>query len=80
MEPKRSRANRLHGPVNVTPQATNSQLNIGTVDTQSWFEGAIGKVAIYNYLLSQTQITNHYQTMTGNQPIGSCGSQGTCTF
>lgn len=68
------------GQFNVVPQATGSQLNIGTVDTQSWFEGAIGKVAIYNYLLSQAQISNHYQTMTGKQPTGGCGSQGTCTF
>ncbi|HEY1527483.1 MAG TPA: LamG-like jellyroll fold domain-containing protein [Candidatus Angelobacter sp.] len=68
------------GVATVTPQITGSQFNIGTVDTQSWFEGAIAKVAIYNYLLSQTTITNHYQTMTGKQPTGSCGSAGTCTF
>ena len=68
------------GQFNIVPQATGSQFNIGTVDTQSWFEGAIAKVAIYNYLLSQTTITNHYQTMTGKQPTGSCGSAGTCTF
>ena len=66
------------GQFNVVPQATSSQFNIGTVDMQSWFEGAIGKVAIYNYLLTQTQITKHYQTMTGKQPTGSCGA--TCTF
>lgn len=44
----------------------------------TWFQGAIGKVAIYNYRLSQTQINNHYQTMTGAQPTGSC--RGTCSF
>lgn len=62
----------------VTPQSTGSPLNIGTMATDTWFEGAIGKVAIYNYLLSQSQINNHYQTMTGNQPTGTCGN--TCHF
>jgi hypothetical protein len=64
----------------VVPKANNSPLNIGTMAGDFWFEGAIAKVAIYNYLLSQTTITNHYQTMTGKQPTGSCGSAGTCTF
>jgi hypothetical protein len=62
----------------ISPKANNSPVNIGTMALDSWFEGAIGKVAIYNYLLTQTQITNHYQTMTGKQPTGSCGT--TCTF
>lgn len=66
------------GQFNVTPQANNSPVNIGTMATDTWFEGAIGKVAIYNYLLTQGQITNHYQSMTGKQPTGSCGT--TCTF
>jgi len=65
----------------VIPQANNSALNIGTVAKDFWFEGAIGKVVIYNYLLTQTQITNHYQTMTGKQPTGNCSQTGgTCTF
>jgi hypothetical protein len=64
----------------VAPKTNNSPLNIGTMATDTWFEGAIAKVAIYNYLLTQTQINNHYQTMTGKQPTGSCGSAGTCTF
>lgn len=65
----------------VTPATTSSQLNIGTVDFQSWFQGAVGKVAIYDKLLTQQQITNHYQTMTGKQPTGNCNQpQGTCTF
>jgi hypothetical protein len=67
--------------INVIPQANNSPLNIGTMATDTWFEGAIAKVAIYNYLLTQTQITNHYQTMTGKQPTGNCSQTGgTCTF
>jgi uncharacterized protein YfaQ (DUF2300 family) len=65
----------------VSPVANNSPLNIGTMATDSSFEGMIGKVAIYNYLLSQTQINNHYQTMTGKQPTGNCNQTGgTCTF
>jgi len=63
---------------NVVPQAGNSALDIGTVAMDTWFEGAIGKVAIYNYLLSQSQIDNHYQTMTGQAPAGNCGS--TCSL
>jgi hypothetical protein len=65
----------------VTPVANNSPLNIGTMATDTWFEGAIAKVAIYNYLLTQTQINNHYQTMTGQAPTGNCNQTGgTCTF
>ncbi len=62
----------------VVPQANGSPLNIGTMANDMWFQGAIGKVAIYNYRLTQTQITNHYQVMTGHQPTGSCAS--TCSF
>ncbi|MGH9638148.1 MAG: LamG-like jellyroll fold domain-containing protein, partial [Candidatus Angelobacter sp.] len=65
----------------VAPKTNNSPLNIGTMATDTWFEGAIAKVAIYNYLLTQTQITNHYQSMTGKQPTGNCNQTGgTCTF
>jgi len=64
----------------VVPVANSSPLNIGTMATDTSFEGAIGKVAIYNYLLTQSQINNHYQMMTGKQPTGSCGSDGTCSF
>jgi hypothetical protein len=63
----------------VIPTAANSPLNIGTMVYDVCFKGAVGKVAIYNYRLSQTQITNHFQVMTGRQPTGSCG-QVTCTF
>jgi hypothetical protein len=63
---------------NVAPQAAGSPLNIGTMSRDTWFEGAIAKVAIYNYQLTQAQITNHYQVMTGKAPTGSCGS--TCSF
>jgi hypothetical protein len=63
----------------VVPTAKGSPLNIGTMATDTWFAGAIGKVAVYDYLLSQTQITGHYQAMTGKQPTGSCANT-TCTL
>ena len=44
----------------------------------AWFPGAIGKVAIYDYLLTPAQISAHYHAMTGKQPTGSCGN--TCAF
>jgi Concanavalin A-like lectin/glucanases superfamily len=62
----------------VTPAAGSSPLNIGTMARDSWFKGAIGKVAIYTYLLSPAQIAAHFQAMTGAQPSGSCAS--TCTI
>ena len=63
---------------NVTPTANSSALNIGTMALDSWFQGAIGKVAIYGYLLTSEQIANHYHAMTGLMPSGSCGK--TCTL
>jgi hypothetical protein len=63
---------------NVRPQPNSSPLNIGTMAYDTWFAGAIGKVAIYNYRLTQTQINRHYEAMTGSQPTGSCTSN--CSF
>jgi hypothetical protein len=62
----------------VAPKANGSPVNIGTMAQDAWFQGAIGKVAIYGFLLSQSQIENHYRIMTGKSPTGSC--QDTCTF
>ena len=62
----------------VKPQTNSSPLNIGTMALDYWFKGAIGKVAIYNYLLNQSQIANHYKAMTGNTPAGTCGQ--TCSL
>ncbi len=56
----------------ITPTAGSSPLNIGTMAFDTWFPGAIGKVAIYNYLLSPAQINAHFSDMTGAQPAGSC--------
>jgi hypothetical protein len=62
----------------IVPEAKSSPVNIGTMAGDSWFAGAIAKVAIYDVLLTQVQITSHYQAMTGQAPTGSCAS--TCSF
>ncbi len=62
----------------VRPQAGSSPLDIGTMAMDSWFPGAIGKVAIYDYLLSPAQIGAHFTAMTAAPPSGSCAS--TCTI
>ncbi len=54
----------------VKPVANNSPLNIGTMSMDAWFPGAIGKVAIYNKLLTAAQVTAHYRAMTGTAPDG----------
>jgi Concanavalin A-like lectin/glucanases superfamily len=63
---------------NVVPMANDSPLNIGTMAQDTWFPGAVGKVAIYDKLLTQAQINAHYQAMTGQAPTGSCSA--TCNF
>jgi len=62
----------------ILPKAGSSPFDIGTMALDSWFAGAIGKVAVYNYLLSQAQINAHFQAMTGATPSGSCAN--TCTI
>jgi hypothetical protein len=62
----------------VKPQAASSPVNVGAMAMEYWFQGAIGKVAIYNYLLSPAQITSHYTAMTGLTPSGACAA--TCTL
>jgi hypothetical protein len=62
----------------VVPKANSSPVNIGTMATDAWFQGALAKVAIYDRLLGQAQITSHYRAMTGSAPTGSCAS--TCSF
>jgi hypothetical protein len=62
----------------VAPVANGSPLNIGTMALDTWFRGAVGKVAIYDRLLTAAQIATHYQIMTGLAPTGSCAD--TCAF
>lgn len=59
----------------ITPKAGSSPLNIGTMAFDTWFKGAVGKVAIYDHLLSSSQISNHFTAMTGLKPGGSCGNK-----
>ena len=63
---------------NIAPTAGSAPLTIGTIAQASWFQGAIGKVSVYNYLLTQNQINSHYTAMTTLNPSGSCAS--TCSF
>jgi Concanavalin A-like lectin/glucanases superfamily len=62
----------------IRPESADSPLNIGTMARDSWFPGAIGKVAIYGKLLTQAQIDAHYEAMTGTLPRGSCAEM--CTL
>lgn len=64
---------RMHGrPVslgqfNVTPQASDAPFRIATRDLESFFQGAIGKVAVYDSVLSDQQILATYDAMvSGN--------------
>jgi hypothetical protein len=63
---------------NVIPKANSSPVNIGTMAEDAWFQGAIAKVAFYDHLLTQTQVTAHYKLMTGKDATGSCAN--TCSF
>jgi hypothetical protein len=62
----------------VVPKANDSPVNVGTMAMDAWFQGAVGKLAIYDKRLSQAQITNHYQLMTGKTPAGTCADS--CSF
>ncbi|MBI4423667.1 MAG: hypothetical protein HY554_08070 [Elusimicrobia bacterium] len=48
----------------VVPGTTQSPFNVGTRNYNSWFQGAVGKVAVYDYELSAAQIAAHYAAMT----------------
>jgi hypothetical protein len=61
----------------VTPTAESSPLNVGTMALDSFFKGAVGKVAIYDTLLTSAQIDADFTAMTGQTPGGSCDSAGT---
>jgi hypothetical protein len=62
----------------VIPKANSSPVNIGTMAQDAWFQGAIAKVAFYDFPLAATQVTAHYKLMTGKDPTGSCAD--TCSF
>ncbi len=62
----------------VVPKANSSPVNVGTMAEDAWFQGAIAKLAIYDFLLGEAQIKAHYRAMTGMEPTGSCGND--CSF
>jgi Concanavalin A-like lectin/glucanases superfamily len=51
---------------NVTPEASNAPFRIGTRDLESFFKGAIGKVAVYDSVLSDQQIRVTYEAMVSD--------------
>jgi len=53
---------------NVKPGASNAPLRIGTRDLDSFFDGAIGKVAVYDSILPAQDILATYQAMYSNLP------------
>jgi hypothetical protein len=56
----------------IAAEPGHAPLRVGTSDFESFFEGGIGKVAIYNHELPQSKIVQHYQLMTGNiSPSGA---------
>ena len=66
----------------ITPGNGTAPLRIGTRDFTSYFEGAIGKYAIYNYELTPAQVAAHYNAMlTGSsgpaQASGGANVTGT---
>ncbi|VXB78459.1 conserved hypothetical protein [Arthrobacter sp. 9AX] len=57
----------------IAPGPGHAPLRIGTSDFESFFEGAVGKVAIYGHELSPAQVLRHYQLMTGNEATPEAG-------
>jgi Concanavalin A-like lectin/glucanases superfamily len=51
----------------VRPKASSAPFRIGTRDLESYFSGAIGKVAVYDYVLSARDIAATYQSMLAHR-------------
>ncbi|MFS0725066.1 LamG-like jellyroll fold domain-containing protein [Paenibacillus sp. 1P07SE] len=49
----------------IVPGNGTAPMRVGTRDLNSFFKGAIGKVAVYDYELSDGQLTVHYDAMGG---------------
>ncbi|MBE1876585.1 LamG-like jellyroll fold domain-containing protein [Myceligenerans pegani] len=47
----------------IEPGRSVAPFRAGTRDFASWFEGAIGKIAIYDHELSQEQLAEHHEAM-----------------
>jgi hypothetical protein len=50
----------------VRPTATSAPFRIGTQSLDSFFEGAVGDVAVYDYALSGAQLASTYAAMFGS--------------
>ncbi|OAS16718.1 LamG-like jellyroll fold domain-containing protein [Paenibacillus oryzisoli] len=48
----------------IVPGNGTAPMRIATRDLASYFQGAIGKVAVYDYELTPTQLAAHYSSMT----------------
>jgi hypothetical protein len=54
----------------IRPRNTASALRIATATRESFFHGAIGKVAVYGRELPAERIARHHSAMTGPRPGG----------
>lgn len=59
------------GQYDVVPKASTAPFCIATRNFDSYFEGAIGKVAVYDYVLSNADITATYNAMFSSGTRGS---------
>lgn len=60
----------------VIPRSTPAPFNVGTRNFNSYFQGAVGKVAVYDYELSPSQISRHYSAMTSGPTAGGTPPPG----
>lgn len=51
----------------IAPTRGSAPLRVGTSNLESFFEGGIGKVAVYDSELSPDRIARHYELMTGKK-------------
>lgn len=65
----------IHGE-SIKSSRTSAPLRVGTRDMGSYFEGAVGKVAIYGYEVEQEDLCDHFAVMEGN-PKPVCLQRGT---
>lgn len=63
----------------IVPGNGSAPLRLGTRDFASYFQGAIAKVAVYDYELSATQLLTHYQEMVSPGQIVNVSSASQLT-
>jgi hypothetical protein len=64
----------------IASEPGHAPLRIGTSDFESFFEGAVGKVAVYNHELVSMQILQHYKRMTeSGTTSGATGEESRLT-